>query len=124
MEEVVVEYQLAKLAHNKGFDIVPQFGMESSLYDQNGKHCFYANYGRYSVASKKYIPAPTLSFLQTWLRVEKKIDCEASSIILNRKRKYLSIIAYAQNTLKSFDSYELALTDAVTRGLKMLKNVK
>lgn len=77
MEEQRISFKLAKLAEEKGFDIIQTYGMESSLYKKDGTPTYYANYGfMYSGLSDGYISAPTQSFLQKWLREIHNIDID------------------------------------------------
>ena len=68
MTEQIVSYKTAKLAKEKGFDITQRYGQEASLYNKDGKHTYYMNYGfMYSGLYEGYISAPTQSFLKDWL---------------------------------------------------------
>jgi len=74
MIDQLVIFDTAKLAKEKGFDIISRFGHEASLYNKDGKHTYYSNYGfQYSGLSEGYIPAPTQSLLQRWLREKHDI---------------------------------------------------
>jgi hypothetical protein len=76
-EEEYIKFKTAKLASKKGFDIISRYGMEASLYNKDGEHTFYANYGfMYSGLSKGYIPAPSQSLLRKWLREKHGIHIE------------------------------------------------
>jgi hypothetical protein len=77
MKEELVKFVTAKLAKDKGFDMISRFGTEASLYDKKGKHIYYSNYGfMYSGLSDGYISAPTQSLLQKWLREKHNLHIE------------------------------------------------
>ena len=75
MKEQLVNFKTAKLAKEKGFDLIYQCGEISSLYSETGEHHNYHNYGMMgSGLNENYISAPTQSLLQKWLR-EKHEMC-------------------------------------------------
>ena len=75
MIDELVNFKTAKLAKEKGFDITSWFGNDASLYDKEGTHVYYSNYGFMgSGLSENYIKAPTQSLLQRWLREEHRLN--------------------------------------------------
>ena len=66
--EDLVTYKTAKLAKSVGYDITHRYGQDTSLYDADGEHTMYANYGLMgSGLSYGYISAPTQSQLHSWI---------------------------------------------------------
>lgn len=79
MIDQLIRFETAKLAVQKGFDIIPWHGVEASLYSKDGNPTNYANYGAwYGGLSDGYIPAPTQALLQRWLREKHQIHIELS----------------------------------------------
>ena len=74
MEEQIVSFKTAKIANKNGFGFIQSYGQGSSLYNKNGKHTYYMNYGfMYSGLYEGYISAPTQGFLSKWLREKHNI---------------------------------------------------
>jgi hypothetical protein len=58
--DLFIPYEEAKALNNEDYDKVTRFGQDASLYDEDGDHVFYANYGFMgSGLGEGYIPAPT-----------------------------------------------------------------
>jgi len=71
MTEEIITFETAKLAKEINFDIIQNYDEISSLYNEEGNHVYYHNYGfMYSGLEDNYISAPTQSLLQKWLREE------------------------------------------------------
>ena len=78
-----IKFETATLAREKGFDKIQRNGMDALLYDMDGNHVEYANYGfQYSGLSKGYISGPTQTYLQKWLREFHNIDVEPYLVLL------------------------------------------
>ena len=69
MNKEFIPYQQALDLESIGFDIRPDFGNQTSLYDREGRHIFYTNYGVMgSGLDDGYIYAPTFSQAFRWFR--------------------------------------------------------
>jgi hypothetical protein len=63
-----IPYECSIDLQSIGFDIRPDFGNQTSLYDKEGRQIFYTNYGVMgSGLSEGYIYAPTFSQAFRWL---------------------------------------------------------
>lgn len=104
-------YEVAKLAKEKGLDVPTNF-----CYEQNG-----------CLVRCGSIAAPTQSLLQRWLREEKNIHI---AVFPNLRNSYeYDWIVYIKgkecwlptySALNDFDTYELALEDALKYALENL----
>lgn len=123
MEDRLIPFEAAILAKEKGFNIIQRYGTESSLYDKDGKHVYYSNYGfMYSGLSDGYISAPTQTLLQKWLREEHnvivlvdvflgKFICKVNNIIVTNNRT---------GDILKYDTYEKALEIGLIEGLNRI----
>lgn len=69
MELDIVTYTQAVALEELKYDLTPWFGNAASLYDKNGNHAMYVNYGMmYSGLSDGYISAPLKSQVFRWFR--------------------------------------------------------
>jgi hypothetical protein len=69
MDKEFIPYQQAVDLESIGFDIRPDFGNQTSLYNKDGRHLFYTNYGVMgSGLGEGYIYAPTFSEVFRWFR--------------------------------------------------------
>jgi hypothetical protein len=69
MNKEFITYHQAKNLVDMGFIDIPRFGYQASLYDKNGDHIFYANYGVMgSGLDEGYIYAPLKSTVFRWFR--------------------------------------------------------
>uniref|UniRef100_UPI00405674C0 hypothetical protein n=1 Tax=Alistipes sp. TaxID=1872444 RepID=UPI00405674C0 len=132
----LVSFETAKLAKEKGFDVPTDryyhiyddiVDAENSL-EMTGNGCadFYNSLNTYRCA------APTQSLLQRWLRQEKGIIVEVLSQATcsnDAKICYWWALRAKSNGItfdieeddsKTFENYEQALEDAITRALKEL----
>ena len=65
----LVKFETAVLAREQGFKEITRYGQDASLFDKEGKHVMYANYGMMgSGLSDGYIGAPTQEELHKWIR--------------------------------------------------------
>jgi hypothetical protein len=128
MEDKRVTFETAKLAKEKGFNVVQRYGMEASLYNKKGEHTYYANYGfMYSGLSDGYISAPTQSLLQKWLREIHGIQVYVSSHTVkstNMMQIYRDYVAYLNSNAlndardEEYQTYEAALEFGLKEALK------
>ncbi|MFA5395487.1 MAG: hypothetical protein WC346_05640 [Methanogenium sp.] len=127
MKEQIVLFQTAKLAKESGFDIIPRYGNNASLYDKYGNHSYYSNYGfMNSGLNDKYISAPTQALLQKWIREEHNIEFvikpfHDSSI---HKTTYVAdpihIPTGRTSRIARQDSYEEALEKGLQEALNLI----
>ena len=69
MDKEFVTYEVALALKELGYDDTPWFGNQASLYDVDGEHTMYTNYGvMYSGLSDGYIPAPLKQQVFRWFR--------------------------------------------------------
>ena len=75
MNKEFIPYEQALQLKELGFDIRPNFGGNTSLYDKNGNHTFYTNYGVMgSGLSDGYIYAPLFQQAFRWFRDKHGIN--------------------------------------------------
>ena len=129
MEEELISFDTAKLAKEKGFDITSWCSNIASLYDKEGNHVEYTNYGMMgSGLYDGYIKAPTQSFLQKWLREEHGIHININTFYFTDINKFgyevedivcdkgdAEILVGSQNT-----SYEQVLEKGLQTALKLI----
>lgn len=128
IHEEICTYEVCKLAKEKGFpqDVFGTCEMKSSCYVDDGK--FYKD-GCICPIEDAYT-APTQSIMQRWLREKKNIHIE---IIATASGYYWcvnktngtsitdsDILNRGTNEGGCFDTYELALEDALAYSLKNL----
>ena len=135
IHEEICTYEVCKLAKEKGFpqDVFGTCEMKSACYLGDGR--FYKDGCIYPIENA--YTAPTQSLLQRWLREEKKIyvcpciisDYEDdytphivywSFIIVNTESGDSIYREYERVDEKRFDTYELALEDALKYALEKL----
>ena len=121
--EEICTYEVAKLAKEKGFNEKCNFYYQKGVISTDG--CF----NRYNKGVEYICSAPTQSLLQRWLREEKALHIQ---ITLWEKGWYNDIWVFEyyeeekeystrqihQST--DFDTYELALEDAIKYALENL----
>ena len=118
IHEELCTYEVCKLAKEKGFNC------KCYHYYQKGELQTDKCFNRYNKGVDSICSAPTQSLLQRWLREEKSIDFEIYPIFINGVRVY-TCYAYAPKLNKPkkfnyFDTYELALSDALKYALENL----
>ena len=127
MKDQLISFETAKLAKEKGFDIIQRYGIESSLYKKTGEHTYYANYGvMYYGLSEGYISAPTQSLLQKWLREKHNLNIEIAHV---EDMDWYFIVhkipcKYKDKSLAmsdGFETYEEALEFALNEALQLIK---
>ena len=120
MEEILISFQTAKLAKEKGF----------RLYTVNS-YCFFQNTREYELVSfkeNKCIPAPTQTQLQTWLREVHNIYLTIVTVGdsgYELRYWYYSILGVdckdGQHGINRFQTYEEALEAGLLKALKLVK---
>jgi hypothetical protein len=74
MDKEFVTYEVALALKELGYDDTPWFGNQASLYDVDGEHTMYTNYGvMYSGLSDGYIPAPLKQQVFRWFREKYEV---------------------------------------------------
>jgi hypothetical protein len=69
MDKEFVTYEQALALKELGYDDTPWFDNQASLYDVDGEHTMYTNYGvMYSGINDGYIPAPLKQQVFRWFR--------------------------------------------------------
>lgn len=118
IHEEICTYEVAKLAKEKGFNEKCYHYYQKGVLESDG--CF----NRYNKGIDSICSAPTQSLLQRWLREEKNIDIAIVPLYAGG----YSYIVYqihcrdnrVVNTNAGYDTYELALEDALDYSLKNL----
>lgn len=127
IHEEICTYEVAKLAKEKRFD---EYEACNHIYEDDKQWytlTTYTNARGIDWSKDKFTVAPTQSLLQKWLREEKRIhiavfpDMTTSSkfgyIVYNKGDKFRKPIYTAHS---DFDTYELALEDALKYALENL----
>jgi hypothetical protein len=128
LKELLVSKVTAKLAKEKGFDMLTiYFFLEEGVY--KAKKGFSLNKLQYvdwnhNENTIGFISAPTHALLQQWLREVKNIDVFAYSV---RFTGYIEIGYYTYSIISEtpvrnyrFDTYEEALDMGLQEALKMI----
>ena len=125
IHEEICTYEVAKLAKEKGFpqDVFGTCEMKSSCYLEDGR--FYKDGCIYPIENA--YTAPTQSLLQRWLREEKGyyvypfFDNESGRWTWICREltgdKWIQLLDFEE---RYFDTYELALEDALKYALEIL----
>lgn len=135
MKDELITYETAKLAKEKGFDELCEYG----YYDLEENHKLNGTYKNFSDAYTTGLPkrrnsegvsyciSPTQSLLQKWLREKHEINC----IPIPYDNRYESNIYWDGFTDEElhedfleenmFDTYELALEDSLYSALNLIK---
>ena len=130
MKKEFVTYEQALALKELGFDDISWFDNQASLYDVNGEHTMYTNYGvMYSGLSDGYIPAPLKQQVFRWFREKYFLDCEIylQEEIGHKFYHYLvlqlvrgNIEWKSKNTIK-FKTYEEAENAAIDKLIEIAK---
>lgn len=125
MKEQIISFKTAKLAKKKGYHITPRYGNEASLYSKSGEHVYYTNYGFMgSGLNDGYIPAPTQSLLQKWLREEHGMDLWFGECNPPNRYHVEDIVTkdgIVGGVKKGSSTYEEALEEGLVAALKFIK---
>lgn len=124
----LVTYEVAKLAKEKGFNV-----QTFDWYDYTGNYCkgFFFPHELHECPRYKEYYAPTQSLLQRWLREEEKYAISVFWDMLSKDYRYEIVKTigaleiqvgekYNYSNPNGFDTYELALEDALKYALNML----
>ena len=121
IHEEICTYEVCKLAKEKGFNEYAE-----AFYAENCDTAHSQGPEKWNEYKDRYA-APTQSLLQRWLREEKKIEVYVRNFekTTNFSHHYWNFITDGNGkTLKvgnkMFDTYELALEDALAYSLKNL----
>ena len=136
IHEEICTYEVCKLAKEKGFNC------KVYNYYQATKHYYETLrgielhsvcckletddcYSRYNKGSEGVVSAPTQSLLQRWLREEKNVHIEIIATAcgyfwIADKTNGTAIINRGTNDGSCFDTFELALEDALKYALENL----
>jgi hypothetical protein len=126
IHEEIVTYEVAKLAKEKGFNEKCNFYYQKGVISTDG--CF----NRYNKGVEYICSAPTQSLLQRWLREEKGVTIcvdifddgwffDISTFYKQDTGVYEVDIPYKSSSVSPvYDTYELALEDAIKFTLKNL----
>ncbi len=120
MQETLITFETAKLAKEKGFDLIVR-----SAYHYNGSNCIQITTKN---SENLGISAPTQSFLQKWLREVHNIEVFVRPFINgeNHDKHYRCFIVwfdgrmYQDNKYFSNQSYEEALEAGLLEALKLI----
>ena len=126
IHEEICTYEVCKLAKERGFDVPTHYA-----YNENCQKAMYMELClNRNTKDSRSISAPTQSLLQRWLREEKNIHIE---IIATASGYYWcvnktngtsitdsDVLNRGTNEGGCFDTYELALEDALVYSLKNL----
>lgn len=131
IHDEIVTYEVAKLAKEKGFDVPTRTikvekieGTEKEVWDE--EECRYITQWE-----TRSLRIPTQSLLQRWLREEKKYAISVFWDMLSKDYRYeivktIGVLEiqvgekYNYSNPKGFDTYELALEDALKYALENL----
>ena len=120
IHDELVSYGVAKLAKEKGFNEGCLFYYQNGVTESDG--C----YNHYNMGNKNICSAPTQNLLQRWLREEKKWNIV---VRMYEDKGYYWFIQNSKGQLQEsyftyademFDTYELALDDALKYALENL----
>lgn len=122
-----VTFEISKKLKEIGYDEITRFDSLVSLYNKEGKHTLYANYGvMYSGLSDGYINAPLWQEVFDWFRNDKKIlievfaldswDCWGISIYLED----LMSPFYIAVSDEDFKTYEEARETVILQAIKLI----
>lgn len=126
IHEEIVTYEVAKLAKGKGFSWHTRH-----IYDEETKELIECKFVANHNSEDGIISAPTQSLLQRWLREEKKYAISVFWDMLSKDYRYeivktIGVLEiqvgekYNYSNPKGFDTYELALDDALKYALENL----
>jgi hypothetical protein len=117
MDKEFVTYEQALALKELGYDDISWFDNQASLYDVNGEHTMYTNYGvMYSGLSDGYIPAPLKQQVFRWFRDKYDAHIHPRRIMPN-----VYIAEYGLWASKSFDTYEEAENACIDKLIEIAK---
>ena len=127
IHEGICTYEVCKLAKEKGFDVPTHYA-----YNENRQKAMYMELClNRNTKDSHSISAPTQSLLQRWLREEKEYAISVFWDMLSKDYRYeivktIGVLEievgekYNYSNPKGFDTYELALEDALKYALENL----
>jgi len=129
IEEQLIEFETGKMAKSKGYPII--LG-DQGYYFIPGKRKDDDEFSTDSetiIDIKHYLPAPTQSILQKWLRDAHKIHVQVFNVNKPVEGKWsyeinqlpIGVILLWSIDSPYFNSYEDALEDALQKSLKIIK---
>jgi len=140
MKEKLIDFETAKLAHSKGFDVIDKINTSySSTTSLNGEIksvgikllITWIDCWKKTPTDTRYnytCLRPTQSFLQKWLREVKNIDCHAMPVRFTGEIE-VGYYTYAVRSIQpvgrqkyKFDTWEEALEQGLQEALKLIKN--
>ncbi len=128
MKDELISFETAKLAKEKGFD-----EQTNTFYDEHGYKDKSFILNKNSNVAKSYTSAPTQSLLQHWLREEKQFYIDIGTgynpktknvgysieiLIPSKEDVWMEMLYSSDNS--AYDTYELALEDALQRSLNSI----
>ena len=127
IHEEICTYEVCKLAKEKGFNVPTHYA-----YNENRQKAMYMELClNRNTKDSHSISAPTQSLLQRWLREEKEYAISVFWDMLSKDYRYeivktIGVLEievgekYNYSNPKGFDTYELALEDALKYALENL----
>ena len=117
MKKEFVTYEQALALKELGFDDISWFDNQASLYDVNGEHTMYTNYGvMYSGLSDGYIPAPLKQQVFRWFRNKYDVHIHPTKLMPG-----VYIIHYGTWTSITFNTYEEAESACIDKFIELTK---
>lgn len=117
MDIEIVTYQQAQALDEIGYDKIHWFGNAASLYDTNGYHSMYVNYGvMLSGVNDGYISAPLKQQVFRWFR--EKYD---GHIHPEKLMPGVYIIHYGTWTSITYNTYEEAESACIDKFIELAK---
>jgi hypothetical protein len=130
MKEVLITFDTAKLAKEKGFDWKTAWRYQGDDHDIVGGALYNHNcLEEQKLWNIKLYSAPTQSFLQKWLREKYNLHIEiilkssgykCDGVFMKVKNKKIIMIGNPFSLIE-FNSYEEALEIGLQEGLKLIK---
>lgn len=139
MKEQLINFETAKLAKEKGFDLITNQAFDlriyrpSNLFEENIEKI--SNAKEYSNSEYERFQRPSQSLIQRWLREKHRVDIQITrnkpmyheyrveiyKINDDTNYQYLQINENNSDYCKWFNIYEDALENALQEALKLIK---
>jgi len=121
IEKDFVSYEQSLKLNKLDFNELTRFGSETSLYNKEKNHVFYANYGfMYSGLSDGYILAPLKSEVFRWFREKYGLKFYIKEDIWNRWCTVKILRGEEYETIEDFASYEEAENACIDKLLEII----
>lgn len=123
MEDTLISFDIAKLAKEKGYNIISKKMYSGNTNLEPYNKLRWDLYGDYYYAS-------TQSLLQKWLREVHNIHIQIENVNVPKKEKWIYeimklpsgvLVLWNEKTSPIFDTYEQALEEGLQEGLKLIK---